>query len=220
MLGSGLIAMANWGAGANAEFVQMMISLVFLQVAIFVWITFFLRFNHTGWIEAFGLGLSEPATAVAYGVLTGALFLPAGLVLQKVSEVIMQLVHLTPEAQAAVKELQNPNLSLQDKLIFGVAAIFVAPIWEEAFFRGILYPLIKQLGFPRLALWGTSAVFAIMHANEETLLPLLVFALALVYLYETFENLLAPIAAHSLFNTANFLILLFQDKIEHFLRVT
>jgi membrane protease YdiL (CAAX protease family) len=205
---------------AKIEFFQMMISLIFLQAAALVWITLFLRKNGTDWSAAFGLGLCEPVSAVAYGILAGALFLPAALVMQRVSEVLMQWAHLTPELQAAVKELQSPDLSLAEKLMFGAAAIFIAPVAEEAVFRGILYPAIKQRGFPRLALWGTSAVFAIMHGNEATLLPLLVFALALVYLYETFENLLAPIAAHSLFNTANFLILLFQDKIERFLHVT
>ena len=109
----------------------------------------------------------------------------------------------------------DPSLPLGGKLAFGAAAIVLAPVAEEAIFRGVLYTAIKQQGYPRLALWGTSGVFAVMHANELTLLPLLIFALVLVHLYETFGNLLAPIVAHSLFNTANFLILLFQDRIDH-----
>jgi membrane protease YdiL (CAAX protease family) len=46
-----------------------------------------------------------------------------------------------------------------------------------------------------------------------TFVPLMVFALVLVYLYETFQNLLAPVVAHSLFNAANFLLLIFEDQI-------
>jgi membrane protease YdiL (CAAX protease family) len=53
-----------------------------------------------------------------------------------------------------------------------------------------------------------------------TFAPLLVFALALVYLYESFQNLLAPMVAHSLFNAANFLLLLFQDPINQYLHLT
>ncbi|HUD84398.1 MAG TPA: type II CAAX endopeptidase family protein, partial [Candidatus Saccharimonadales bacterium] len=202
---------------AQIEFLQMMISLAFFQLSALVWITVFLRRYGIGWKEAFGLGLSEPMTAAAFGILAGALFLPAAWVLQYLSELLMELAHLTPEPQAVVQALQDPSLSLGSKLLFGAAAIVLAPLAEEAVFRGILYPAIKQQGYPRLALWGTSGVFAAMHANEATLLPLLIFALVLVYLYETFGNLLAPIVAHSLFNTANFLILIFQDKIDHFL---
>jgi hypothetical protein len=205
---------------AQIEFLQMMLSLAFFQVSALVWITLFLRQCGIGWKEAFGLGLPEPMRAAAYGILAGALFLPAARVLQFFSEELMELAHLTPESQAAVQALQNPSLSLGNKLLFGAAAIVLAPLAEEMVFRGILYTAIKQQGYPRLALWGTSGVFAAMHANEATLLPLLIFALVLVYLYETFGNLLAPIVAHSLFNAANFLILLFQNKIEQLLHST
>ena len=37
--------------------------------------------------------------------------------------------------------------------------------------------------------------------------------MVLVYLYEAIRNLLAPIAAHALFNAANFFFLLFGDEI-------
>ncbi len=221
MLLAGLLGKLHLGlAEAQIEFLQMMISLAFFQVSALVWITLFVRQYGIGWKEAFGLGLAEPITAAAYGILVGSLFLPAAWVLQLFSDQLMELAHLTPEPQAAVQALQDPSLSLGSKLVFGVAAVVLAPVAEETLFRGILYPTIKQLGYPRLALWGTSGVFAVMHANESTFVPLLVFALVLVYLYETFGNLLAPIVAHSLFNTANFLILLFQDKIDHVLHVT
>lgn len=202
----------------ETEFVQIMISLAFFQFAALLWITGFLRRYGIGWKEAFGLGLPEPVTAVAYGVLTGAIFLPAAWLLQGLSELLMEWARLKPEPQAIVDVLQNPGLSLGCKLLFGAGAVILAPVAEEAVFRGILYPAIKQRGYPRLALWATSGTFAAMHVNEATFLPLLLFALVLVYLYEAFGNLLAPIVAHSLFNAANFLILLFPDKLEQLWR--
>jgi membrane protease YdiL (CAAX protease family) len=215
MLLAGSLSKFHLGmSDAQVEFTQMMVSLAFFQVSAVVWISLFLRQFGIGWKEAFGLGLPEPLTAAAYGILAGALFLPAAWVLQAVSQMFMNMVHLTPEPQPVVQVLQDPSLSLGGKLLFGAAATILAPVAEEAVFRGVLYTTIKQQGYPRLALWGTSGVFALMHANEATLLPLLIFALVLVLLYETFGNLLAPIVAHSLFNTANFLILLFQDKID------
>ena len=58
------------------------------------------------------------------------------------------------------------------KILFGLLTIVLAPIAEEALFRGILYPSIKQTGHPRWALWGTSLLFGIMHFNMATLVPL------------------------------------------------
>ena len=44
----------------------------------------------------------------------------------------------------------------------------------ELLFRGVMYPLIKDAGHPHLALWGSSLLFAVIHVNLVTLLPLLV----------------------------------------------
>jgi membrane protease YdiL (CAAX protease family) len=94
----------------------------------------------------------------------------------------------------------------------GAVSIVLAPIAEEALFRGIFYPAVKALGYPRLALIGTSILFAAIHLNVVTFLPLLVLALGLVLLYERTGNLLAPIAAHAVFNAINFAMLFW---IEH-----
>ena len=70
-------------------------------------------------------------------------------------------------------------------------------------FRGVLYPAIKQLGYPRTALWGTAALFAAIHGNLPIFLPLMALGLALALLYEVTNNLLASITAHGLFNAVN-----------------
>jgi len=80
---------------------------------------------------------------------------------------------------------------------------------EEFIFRGLLYPLVKQLGSPRFAWFGVNALFALIHLDAGTLVPLFVLALALTWLYERTDNLLAPIAGHSLFNVANLVLLCF-----------
>ena len=85
----------------------------------------------------------------------------------------------------------------------------LAPVAEEFVFRGVLFPFVRQLGRPKLAWLGVSLLFALVHANVAAFLPLFVLALALTWLYEKTDNLLAPIAAHSLFNAANLVILSF-----------
>jgi membrane protease YdiL (CAAX protease family) len=196
------------------EFLQLLASALVSQIGAFVWIYFFLRQHAFGWKEAFGWTSFEPVSAAAYGILAGALFLPVAFALQWVCEYLMVLLHGNPQAQAAVQALQNPGLAPAGKVAFGLDAIFLAPLAEECLFRGIFYPAIKYLGYPRLALWGTSLLFAFLHFNQPTFVPLLAFGLLLVGLYEKFGNLLAPIAAHSLFNAANFAILMFGDDFD------
>jgi hypothetical protein len=101
------------------------------------------------------------------------------------------------------------SVTLEQRVVFGLAAVLLAPVVEEILFRGILYPAIKQRGYPGFALWGTSLLFAAIHSNLMTFVPLTVLALALVWLYEKTDTLLAPIAAHAVFNAANFFLFVY-----------
>jgi membrane protease YdiL (CAAX protease family) len=116
---------------------------------------------------------------------------------------LMGLVSIEAKAQAAIETLRTTHSPAQ-VLLVGITAILLAPVAEEVLFRGILYPSIKQAGFPQLALWGSAVIFAATHANLMTFVPLTFFAIAQCLLYERTANLAAPIAAHSLFNIINF----------------
>ncbi|MBT6789950.1 MAG: CPBP family intramembrane metalloprotease, partial [Verrucomicrobia bacterium] len=76
--------------------------------------------------------------------------------------------------------------------------------------RGILYPAVKQLGHPRVAVIGTALLFALFHVNLLTFASLTAVALSLIVLYEFTDNLLAPITAHAVFNASNLIMLLWQ----------
>jgi membrane protease YdiL (CAAX protease family) len=202
------------------EFVQMVVLIVFFQGAALAWIALFLRQSNISWREAFGLRPPSRARAVAAGLAVGLLVLPFVWVLQWISEAVMEWLKINPVAQAAVTELQSSALSVPEKIVFGVFTILLAPIAEEALFRGVLYPTIKQAGHPRWALWGTSVIFGIMHLNAATLAPLVFLAVILVFLYEASGSLLTPIATHSMFNAANFFYLIFGDQINRLLHIS
>lgn len=160
--------------------------------------------------DAFGLS-SNWKRAALYGVLVSITFLPVGLGLQWASAEIMNYFGHKAVTQAPVEALEISR-GWFDRSALAFVAIVLAPIAEETLFRGILYPAIKQRGFPRLALWGTSLAFAAIHFNLPTFVPLLVLALALTWLYETTDNLLAPIVAHGCFNALNFALFFLQQS--------
>jgi membrane protease YdiL (CAAX protease family) len=187
---------------------QMIIATLSLQGAALVLIPHFLSEQALGWDEAFGFA-NSPARAMIWGVIGASLFLPLGMGLQWLSaEAMLHLprLHLKPEQQESVQTLQMA-VSWTNRLGLGVVTILVAPLAEEMFFRGILYPAVKKAGFPRLALWGTALFFGVVHMNFVTFIPLVVLAIGLTLLYERTNNLWAPITAHSLFNALNFIIL-------------
>jgi membrane protease YdiL (CAAX protease family) len=184
---------------------RIIIAVLSFQGASLVLVHFFLRAHGVTWRTAFGL-LTRPKHALFMGIAVGLSAVPIGWGLQMLSGLLMNLFHVPSHEQEAIKVLRASATGLS-RLVLGITAILLAPIAEEILFRGILYPAIKQAGFPRLAIWLTALLFASIHTNLGTFIPLAAFAIALVWLYEQTDNLLAPIAAHSIFNTVNFVML-------------
>jgi membrane protease YdiL (CAAX protease family) len=157
------------------------------------------------WREAFGFDAHSARRALMLGALAGVVFLPVAWVLQLLSGEAMELLHRTVKVQEAVQMMEKTE-TWDARLYFILWSVFFAPLAEEILFRGILYPAIKRLGYPRGALWGTALIFAAIHTNLPIFAPLFALGLALALLYEATNNLLASVTAHGLFNAANVLI--------------
>jgi membrane protease YdiL (CAAX protease family) len=178
------------------------------QGATWVLIYFFLRYHHVRWREVFGLREPRLPRALLAALMTVLVILPVAWLLQQASGIVLERVGWSPEEQTAVMLLAGTK-SWWTRVYVGAFAVVLAPVAEEFIFRGVLYPFVKQLGYPRLAWLGVNFLFALIHMDAATLVPLFVLALALTWLYERTDNLLAPITAHSLFNVANLVVLCF-----------
>jgi membrane protease YdiL (CAAX protease family) len=192
------------------NFISFLIGVLSLHGASAVCIWMFLRKLRTPPDVAFGLRAPRIAAAVSLAVLVAIVTLPLAWFLGEVSASFMSRLGVTPQEQMPVTALRAA-VSMPQRVVFAIVVIGVVPIVEEALFRGILYPAAKAAGFPRLALWGTALLFAAVHGNLMTLIPLLFLAVMLSLLYEQTGNLLAPILTHSLFNAANYSWLIAQQ---------
>ncbi|HMP81928.1 MAG TPA: CPBP family intramembrane metalloprotease [Verrucomicrobiota bacterium] len=185
------------------------VSALFFQGAALLFIQRFLQDHDLRWSQAFGF-LNDRKRALALGVVVTFCFLPVGWALQFVIGGIFDRLEIDIPIQPAVQALETSS-GMLNRVALGAIVILLAPMAEEILFRGVLYPFIKQFGFPRLALWGTSVLFAAIHVNAVAFVPLLILSLVLTTLYEHTGNLLAPVAAHALFNAINFILLFFGD---------
>ncbi len=192
---------------------RLIIGTASFQAAALLWIHLFLKEHHTRWTDAFGLR-NDVGRALLLGALVGLIFLPIGGGLQALSQEVMEFFRVQPQEQEAVQMFRG-SANLSTTITLGITAIILAPLAEELLFRGILYSAIKQAGFPQLALWLTAVLFGSIHHNLAAFVPLTVLALALVWLYEHTNNLLAAITAHSVFNTAQFIMLCFMEWGHH-----
>ena len=193
----------------HRDLAKMALGSIFLDGAVLACIGLFLRENGLSWTEAFGLEKARQPQAVALGVLAALLFVPLELAWMASAQLVLE----HPVAQPLVEALQKTDLRLGEKAMMGALAVFLAPLAEEMVFRGILYPTIKQAGFPRTAWWVTSLIFGAIHLNLVSFVPLTVFSLLLIWIYEKTGSLWASITAHSLFNFTSFAVLMFPSSL-------
>jgi membrane protease YdiL (CAAX protease family) len=166
----------------------------------------FLKRHQVNWRDAFGLRDPQLKRAVRIALLFFVVVLPIVWLLQSLSVLTLTRLGYPPDEQEAVRLLENAD-SWWARAYLGLFAAALAPVSEEFIFRGLLYPFIKQLGWPRLAFVSVSLLFALIHLHAAIFFPLVVLAMALTWLYEKTDNLFAPILVHALFNTTNLLIL-------------
>jgi membrane protease YdiL (CAAX protease family) len=212
MLLIGWLSSTNWLGAVQQKVVTLAIGTLSFHGIALLLTHAFLREQGMGWETAFGLLSPRLGRAMLLAVMVGIAVLPIAWTLGQLSAKMMDSFNVQPVVQGPVQMLQSSS-SPGMKAAIGLVAIVVAPFVEELVFRGLIYPTLKQNGFPRLALWGTSILFATVHGNLMILLPLTFLAVILTLLYEATDNLLAPIVAHSLFNCVNFFWVIAQPSV-------
>ena len=188
------------------DFGNILIATLGFQGVTWVLIPVFLRLHQVHWRDAFGLRRVDIFRALGWAMAALIVVLLVVLPLNYLSETALQKIGWQPKSQEAVELLLGAPL-WPTGIYLGIFAVVLAPVAEEFIFRGVLFPFVKQLGWPKLAWFGVSFLFALIHGSMAIFIPLFVLALALTWLYEKTGSLLAPIVVHSLFNAANLVLL-------------
>lgn len=173
---------------------------------------YFLQQNGITWAEFFGWKSASLKRALITSLIVIVFALPVVLVFNELMRNLITRLHSAPETQPTIQILEL-SVSLGQRICFGFAAIVVAPIAEEILFRGVLYRTVRMCGFPKIALWSTALLFALVHGSAPAFLPLTALAIIFTLLYNNTGTLVAPIFAHSLFNAVNFFGYLYRDQL-------
>ena len=207
------------GLFEDGSVAQMAANITVLPVAILVAVTVWFQVNRRFYqspislAAAFGFNRNNTDRCLMLGLVTGLGLVLISMVLALLTSQLIQAFGDQVEPQKLVTLIAEESAKKENiptLIFFVVMAVVVAPIAEEILFRGILYPAIKQIGYPRVAAIGTALLFALFHVNLLTFASLTVVALGLIALYEFTDNLLAPITAHAVFNASNLIMLFWQ----------
>ena len=168
-------------------------------------------------------GFAEVKTGFAYFIASLSALACGGCV----SIVCREVLGVDIEMQKAVEMFAAiDSAALKVFAFFAVAVL--APIAEELFFRGLLYPCAKGWfmrafselrGSPELdalrrkaaavaAAVAVSAFFSAIHASAFAALPIFMVGIVLTCCYERSGSIFAPMITHSLFNILNISVIL------------
>ena len=119
------------------------------------------------------------------------------------SELLSRLAGIDLSDQDLVKVVTSNTLSPGGKAILYSFLLLEAPLLEEPLFRGAIFG-----GFSRIMpVWAAMALsgflFAFIHVNAATFIPLWFLGIAFAWLYVRTGTLLAPMAVHFTFNAVN-----------------
>lgn len=184
-----------------ARGLQFPVSLAPLAVVSWLWV----RLRHPGRGRLL-LGRRPPTrrdvvTGAGFGV---AAFLVINVALTAALAAAAQATGVElPEVQQELREAARDPGTMPYLI---VAAVIVAPIAEELFFRGMLFQALRR----RMRLWGAAALsavtFAAAHAQATPLASALVFAsifplgIFLAWVVERRGSLLIAVTVHAVFN--------------------
>ena len=102
--------------------------------------------------------------------------------------------------------LKEHNLFTLSLLIIEI--VVFAPVAEELIFRGFLYKFLRQRFSFVLSAFLVSFLFALMHFNFKSFIPIAVLGFGFCYIYEKTQNILAPIIMHLIHNSLTAVIIL------------
>jgi membrane protease YdiL (CAAX protease family) len=110
------------------------------------------------------------------------------------------LGELVPESTLPEDFFDNPATIV----LVGVLAVLAAPIAEETFFRGFLFPALRVRWGTFWAALASGLLFAALHFNVGSIVPFTVIGMLLAWAYVFSGSLWTAIGVHLVFNSVSF----------------
>ena len=119
------------------------------------------------------------------------------------TELLSRLADIDLADQDLVKVVASNTLSPSGKVLLYAFLLLEAPLLEEPLFRGVTFGGLTKI----MPVWAAMALsgflFAFVHINAATFIPLWFLGVAFAWLYVRTGTLLAPMAVHFTFNAVN-----------------
>jgi len=178
-----------------------------IQAAVIIAAVFWLARRRGAAGRDLGLVWNNSRKNILTGLFGGLL---SGIIIWFIT--ILISAFLGPPPPQEVELLLSGFRSGRDLLLPFLAISVLAPVSEELYFRGMVYPTVRARFGPAIGMVLSALFFGLLHFDLYRLIPITVLGVILAYFYERTHSLLASIVAHSTWNTFMLLIVLAAGK--------
>ena len=153
--------------------------------------------RHKSNVQSLGLRFAGSGKAVVWGFALGVPLFLAAITVAWVSEKIFGPTN-TDVISRSVTKLSSVSPGLIALLV--ITLVLLAPVCEEIFFRGYLYPALRNRMNKTPAMVLNGLLFAAAHFELLGFLPRFLLGWGLCYIYERNRTLTGSITGHALYN--------------------
>lgn len=158
------------------------------------------------------IGVARPSAdglveAAKYGPVTFLVAWPIIVAVMALWQGGLQLIHVSVDQQETVKMFERlDTIGLKAQFFF--FAVVLAPCAEELVFRGVIFRGLAKYIPRNYAVWISAALFAALHQDLTSFVPLMILGVIFANAYERTGNLAVTMTAHALFNLNTLVALL------------
>lgn len=183
---------------SNPNFLMVFDTAVMNIVGIAVVFYFVLR-KYGQKMSAMGLAGVDMVRGIFFGAAGYIALIPVLVAVMAVTFFVVRSIGYEPPVQPIVEVFMEEK----ETSVLWMSALFAAvfgPIAEEIFFRGFMYPAVREKWGKAVGIIGTSVIFSFLHAHVAGFMPIIALGILLAYLYEKTGSLMVPMAVHMIHN--------------------
>lgn len=172
------------------------------EAALLATVLLWVRLVHKKQPRALGFRSLTPANAaIGVGIGLAGLFV-AGIISAALTSIVQNVTNRPVESPKQISLQQNPSHLVL--VIVGLSVIVLAPLAEEAFFRGFVFRGLLKWLRPGWAIVLSAAIFGLLHFIPLIMLPIFGLGVLLASIVRARKSLVPSIFAHATFNAVGF----------------
>lgn len=184
----------------TAAFLLIFFSSVVLYALLLGGTFYSVKVRHKSTVSALGLKMDGLGRGLAWGLGLGLPLFVGAILLAYLSEQVLRNTNTPDMVSRSVNKISSGNVSAALVFLLFVTLVLLAPLCEEIFFRGYLYPALRNRMDRQPAMLLNGVLFAAAHFEVIGFLPRFLLGYGLCYMYERRHNLVGPITGHALYN--------------------